>query len=177
MLKTKTTNRKSVALGIYPHPKAIGFALMDSPTTIKESGYCYSSAKNKESYVRHIANMIRLHKPTVIILEHKDSRNQHRLNQMKYIFEEIEKVVHQLDYPLVQYSRKKIRTVFGNANKPEIAEALSEKFTDYKSRLPKKRQFDSAESTKMCEFDALSLVYTHFHHEQQKLSMLGGGTS
>lgn len=166
MLKTKTTNTKSVALAFYPHPRAIGFGVMDSPTHIVESGCRYISAKQNEAYISHIEDTIRLYNPAVIILEEEHSRNQHRLNHMKFIFEKIEQVVHQLGYPILYYSRKEISNVFGGLNKPEIAEALTDTFSDYKSRLPKKRKSDEAESPRMSEFDALSLVYTHFHHEQ-----------
>ena len=170
MEKTKTTTTKSVALAFYPHPRAIGFGVMDSPTRIVESGCTYVSSKNIGTYLIHIANTIHLTNPAVVILEDHDSRKQHRLKSMQQVFLHIEDMVRQLGYPLCHYSRKEITTVFGGLNKPEIAEAIAEKFDDYTHRLPKKRKFDEAESPRMSEFDALSLVYTHFHHEQKLLS-------
>lgn len=161
-IKTTPPNEDAV-LGIYPHPKAVGFAVMNSPTSIEASGRRFINAKYETlAYLKFITALIKLYKPKYVILEDEESRNKHRLTQMKDMFRQIEITIVQMNHSLIHYSRADIRRRFDDRNKPEIAEKISRIFPSYIDRLPKERvSTDGAESPTMSEFDALSLCLTH----------------
>ena len=161
-MQTKTTNTKSAVLAFYQHYKALGFAVMDSPTHILESGYRYIRSKDAEQYVSLIEAIILRFHPAVVILEDPHSRNKHRWGRMKEIFAICEAHIHDMKYPLVHYDRQIINRTFGKGTKPDIADAIAEAFPEYLSRVPKRRRFDESESPKMTEFDAISLCTTHY---------------
>lgn len=167
MSKTKTTDTKSAALALYPTPKAIGFAVMDTPEYICKSGYCYCLVTERRRYLRNIISFVLLHKPRVVILEEKMSRDQHRLPVMQSIFDDLETLIVKNNIKIKHYSRAAISSVFEGQNKPEIAESIAIRFPGYIQKLPRKRMDDETESPKMSEFDALSLALTHFHHTQE----------
>ncbi len=153
----------STILAFYPHPKAIGFALMDSPTSIRMSGYRYISAKDIEPYLKLIESLVKFHKPALVILEEEKSRNRRRLKPMQSMFNDIEKRILKLNFPIVHYSRDDISKHFGGRKKPEIAQEISRLFSEFADRPPKERKsIDGSESPAMTEFDAVSLCMTHY---------------
>jgi hypothetical protein len=158
------SHKRNAILAIYPHPKAIGYAIMNSPASIQESGCRYITAKDRTpDYLRFIESLIRLNRPITVIIESEQSRNKHRLEYMQYIFRQVEIMEDRLNHSLTHHSRKEIRKCFGEKNKPEIAQAVARKFEDLQHKLPKQRvSTDGAESPSMSEFDALSLCITHF---------------
>ncbi len=163
MRQTKITNTKSVILAIYPHMKTIGYAVMDSPTSVKKSGYRYISAHDKQPYLGYVAALIKLYDPNLIILEDEKSRKQFRAKYMQQLFWDIEEVITQLSITKIHYSRVDIRNQFGPMDKMEIARQIAEIFPRYINRIPKPRvSTDGPESPKMSEFDALSLCITHY---------------
>ena len=163
MSQTKIANKTSTILAFYPQPKALGFALMDSPNSIRLSGYRYISAKNISSYLKLIESLIKFHKPAFIILEEKKSRNRYRLKPMQSVFNELEKRISNINYPIIHYSRDDISNHFGGITKPEIAQAIAKVFPVYGDRLPRQRSsIDGAESPAICEFDSISLCMTHY---------------
>ena len=171
MRQVKIANpKRNAILAIYPHPKAIGFAIMDSPNSVQKSSCRYITAKARTSeYLKFISSLIKLYTPKYIIIEDEQSRSQHRLEPMQDIFNTIESMITTLDYPILHYSRNDIRKAFGEINKPEIAQKIIEVFPKFKDRLPKQRiSTDGAESPAMSQFDALSLCITYFAHNQFK---------
>ena len=169
MDQTKITNTRSVILAIYPHMKTIGYAVMDSPTSVKKSGYRYVSAYDAKSYLRYIASLVHLYEPDLIILEDEKSRKQFRGAYMQQLFWDIEEVITQLGVTKIHYSRNDIRKRFGKIDKQEIAEYIVTYFTWSDDRIPKPRvSTDGSESPSMSEFDALSLCITHYSHARFK---------
>ena len=163
MSQTKITNKASAILAFYPRPKVLGFALMDSPTSVLESGYRYLSSKDVTSYVEFVSALVRYYQPALIILESEKSRRQHRGKHMLHTFKKIETMIVQLNHRITHYSRADIRSHFGRIDKHDIARKVAKQFPEYRDRVPKPRaSFDGAESPKLSEFDSLSLGITHF---------------
>ena len=170
MRNIKTAKQKPAILVFYPHYKAIGFAVMDSSSSISKSGYRYILAKKEaDRYIHFMVSLIKFYNPTLIILEDEQSRNQHRGSDVLSIFKEVERIIGTMRCPIQHYLRKDIVDHFGGDTKEQIAQHISEIFTDYRTRLPKKRAtFDGAESPALCEFDAISFGLTHFSQLETK---------
>ncbi|MCR9171517.1 MAG: hypothetical protein NXI10_03430 [bacterium] len=163
MGKTKTANQRSTVLAIYPHYRALGYAAMDTPTHVKSSNYRYLSPKNPDAYLEYVKNLIQRFDPKLVLLEPAFSRNQSRGERMKKLFFQIEELINELGYPIQHYSRKVISGSFFGLNKPGIADVIIKQFPYYASRRPRERSsFDGSETPAWCEFDALSMVITHF---------------
>lgn len=163
MEKTKTANQKSTVLALYPHHKALGYAVMDIPTDVRSSNYRYLTPKNPMHYIDYVSNLIERYQPDLILLESEKSRKSNRGTRMQEMFYRIEDVITKLNYPLKHYSRKVITDTFFGLNKPEIADMIIQQFPSYAEKRPQTRaKHDGSESPAWSEFDALSLVITHF---------------
>ena len=127
----------SAVVAIYPHAKAIGYALMDSPTSVCISNYRYISVGNNAACMKYIASIIFLYKPACIVLESNKSRKQHRGTNVQEFFLELEQQLQKMNIPVYHYSREDIRTCFGASCKEEINHAITQQFPEYEDRKPK----------------------------------------
>lgn len=165
MEQTKTANHGSTVLALYPHHKALGYAVMDTPTHVRSSNYRYLTPKNQDLYIDYVKNLIERYQPDLILLESVKSRKSNRGKRMQDMFYRIEEVITEKEFPLKHYSRKIITDTFFGLNKPEIADMIIQQFPSYAEKRPQTRaKHDGSESPAWSEFDALSLVITHFAH-------------
>ena len=166
MAQTKTANTKSTVLALYPNARAIGYAVMDTPVRVKSSNYRYLSPKDPEAYLEYIAYIIRRFDPQVILIESEVTRNQSRGKRMQKLFYKIEGLIEEMGYPIQHYSRKNIADTFNGLNKPDIADVIIQQFPTYAHKRPPERMStDGGESPAWSEFDALSMVMTHFFYQ------------
>lgn len=163
MEQTKTANQRSTVLAIYPNHKALGYAVMDMPTHVRSSNYRYITPKNRKLYIEYVANLIERYQPELILMESLKSRKQNRGKRMQDLFYRIEDVIAEVGCPIQYYSRKIIRDTFLGLDKSEIADIIIQRFPSYAERRPQTRaKPDGSESPAWSEFDALSMILTHF---------------
>ncbi|GAB5417019.1 MAG: hypothetical protein Crog4KO_18860 [Crocinitomicaceae bacterium] len=163
MAQTKTANKKSTVLALYLNARAVGYAAMDIPAEIKSSNYRYLTPNDPEAYLEYIAYMIRRFDPKVVLIEPESSRNQSRGKRMRDLFYKIETLIDELEYPIQYYSRRMISDTFNGLNKMEIVDEIIQQFPSYAyKRPPNRANYDGGESPAWSEFDAISMVMTHF---------------
>lgn len=167
MNKTKTTSKEPVVLAIYPHKRALGYAVMNSPTSMITCKHRYVNLRNATSGTSFIATLVDLYEPDLIVLESKASREQYRGERLLKFFSNLEKHIVTLARPIHHVSRKEIRMTLSVSDKNEMNDALIERFPRLAEHKPRQRAVcDSGEPESQCAFDALSLALTFYlmHH-------------
>lgn len=158
MSKTKTTDQWPVVLAIYPHKRAIGYAVMNSPTSVIMCKCRYMNLRNATSANSFISTLIDLYAPDLIVLESEESRKQYRGDRLLEFFSKLEKHIATLDIPIHYVSRKDIRITLSVTDKNEMNDTLVERFPRLADNKPRQRIWDSGEPESQCAFDALSLA-------------------
>lgn len=162
-VKTKTTEN-TVVLALYPHRKGIAYACMESPTSMIESRRFYLPALRSE-YLNKSRQVLQHFCPDVVILEDYECRLSRKQKRIQRMIDDIERQAKELDLHVSRYGREQIQDVFrqfGAVSKNDIAQTIAKWLPEYKSIVPKPREFQQPESSKQPEFDAISLAYAHY---------------
>lgn len=106
--------------------------------------------------------------PDLVILENDDSRLCTKSERVIQLLGNIEQEAKTLNLTTYKYSREDIRNAFspfGVVSRHQIASKIVEWFPEYEERLPALPKIFESLSTKIDEFDAISLAYTHYYFQ------------
>lgn len=161
----KAHDRQLRALSIDPHPRGFGYAVFEGPARLVDWG-TRDIRKDKEQVTLHkIEELVRLYRPTVIVVEDCGHRKSRRNPRVRRLTERILVAagafgVEGRSLPLAVVYRAFAGTSAGT--KYGIATALVRAFPELMVRLPPKRKPWQSEDSRMSIFDAVALGLAYF---------------
>jgi len=165
-LKTKPPRENVAVLALYPNARGIGYAVMDTPARIVDSGmkgYCPWSSKKIKKQIRAYLSYF---KPKMILLEDTRSKKNRKYTKMCNLIESIAIDAESQGLEVYGYTREQIADVFREfhgESKHRINTAIAEAFHSYQEKIPKERSNGDPEGFFQGEFDAISLAVTHYY--------------
>lgn len=156
----------NVILSFYPNGRGVGYAAIDMPQKLLDSGFITRVSKNPDKTLGKITQFIDIVRPKVVILREAEISTAIYDTHAVRLLKKIMKIVEQRQIPLHRYSRQQIRDtfdVFGTKSKYEIAQKIAEWFPVLKVHTPRIRKPWKHEDYCMAVFDAVALAVTHQH--------------
>lgn len=157
------TDKPHVVLSLYPNAYGIGYACLNWPQEIIDSGLASTRPLCNGKLFERFIKFIQFYKPEVVVLRDADSFAQSAKRSHRLIGKMVEHA-EQMKLPVFRYSRQQVRDVFDNFNvhtKYEIAMFLSQGYPELKNRMPKLRGKWRPEDPNMAIFDAIALMVAH----------------
>lgn len=155
---------KVTILSLYPNARGIGYACVELPQNLKETGIISIRAISNEKILERITKFIDFFNPKVIVLRDYGQGSSRQERRSIELIETLTAYARQVKLSVHLYSREQIKDVFEQfdaSTKYQIALKLISWFPHLQSHAPRIRKPWMAESYHMSEFDALSLAVTH----------------
>ena len=162
-MKSSKPNLKRV-LAIDPTSKGFGFVVLESPTTLVDSGGRAAGPKEKAKALAKILKLIRHYRPELIVLE--NPRGSRRCPRVQSLLDAIRRLATKegLKSRWFPVSRvKKVFRTFRAKTKHEIAHAVAQQIPELAPLLPPYRKAWMSEDYQMSVFDAAALALTYFN--------------
>ncbi len=160
-----------IILSVFPSVRGFGFAVFQGAWTPIDWGFRHVKGdKNKES-LRKVRELIESYEPSVFLVEDCAGEGSNRAPRIEALIKDIAALAAKKDIKAHRYSRARIRECFaefGAVNKHQIAVAISESLPEFPPQLPLPRKIWLPEDYRMCIFDAVSLIFTHFYFHTVK---------
>lgn len=159
--------KEKILLAIYPNTKGFGFACLESPQNLLDSGVFNVRPLRNDRLLKRIKFFIDFHEPEIILLRETSSSYDTK-GRHKRFSDELELFAAERDITVHYYNREQIRQVFevfGATTKIEIARKLCSWFSELVPRMPKPRKSYKEEDYNFGVFNAVSLAVTHQYLE------------
>jgi Holliday junction resolvasome RuvABC endonuclease subunit len=160
-----------LVLGIYPAPRGCGFALLEGPLRPVDWGVkCVDNGKNA-ACLQKVAALVDLYHPDVLVVDDYTGEGSRRGRRTQLLIDSICFLALRKNIPVCGYSPKQVRVYFSHYNawtKHDIAVTIAEWMPMFQTRLPPERKPWASESYRMCMFDAIALVLTHYYYQRRK---------
>lgn len=153
-----------VMLALYPNARGLGYACLESPKNLKDSGVVTVRPICNGTILERIIKFVDFFKPKIIVVKDYDNSYYWKSRRGIDLVESIVKYAEGRKLPVIGSSRKQIRDVFelfGAKSKYDIAHKIVSGFPHLEPRAPRIRESWMAEEYYMGAFDAISLALTH----------------
>jgi len=151
-------------LAIDPTSRGLGFAVLESPTTLIYWAVKSVREKNEASILEKVSSLIHYYKPEVLVIEdHNKSRRCPRIQSLLAGIDELasKEGVKCRRFPIARV--KKVFKAFQAQTKQEIAQEVAQQLPDLAHHLPPPRKPWMTENYQMPVFDAVALALTYFY--------------
>lgn len=168
VLKTKPQSTNSTVLALYPNARGIGYAVMDAPAYIVESGMKSIRPWSSQKIKKQINAYLAYFKPEIILLQNTDSRLNRKYTKMCNVIRGIGEDAESQGFKVFRYTREQILGFFEEFNassKHRMNIVIAQSFPSYQEKIPKERIHGDPEGFFQGEFDAISLALTHYYQQ------------
>ena len=158
----------SVVLAIFPNTRGIGFACIERPNTLLDSGMATVSPIVNGPMLKRAEKMMDFYRPTVVVVRDPGPESI-RGKRITQLVEDIAKAAYGRKLSVRRYSRQQVKDVFetfGASTKHEIAQAIVRWLPELEKRAPETRKPWMPEDYHMGVFDAAALAYTYGYLEE-----------
>lgn len=158
-------NNKTIILSLYPNARGLGYACLEKPQKVKESGVITIRPICNRKVLERVSKFVDFFRPHVVIVKDYEATSW-KQKRSAALAESIASFAKENNIPVYRYSRQQIREVFeqfGATSKYTIAQKIISWFPHFQRHAPKIRKPWMAEDYHMGEFDAVSLTLTHLY--------------
>lgn len=156
-----------VVLALYPNSRGLGFACVELPKKLMDSGIFNSQPLNNRKILRQVERYLDYYKPHLVVVRDADVLSI-KGRRIKRLLKEIESLAVQRNLMVHRYSRQQVQYAFqqfGAQTKYEISKQIVEWFPELTKRAPRLRKPWLPEDYSMGIFDCLALIAAHGYHE------------
>jgi hypothetical protein len=153
-------NNTHIVLGLYANSRGLGYACIQVPNKVMESGVLNVTPLSNEKIAIRVQRFIEFFKPNVLVI--RDGEKS--VPRIQELSDAITKIAAAHNIPVHHYSREQVKDVFeifGAKTKFERAHKIIETLPELASRAPKIRKAYMDEDYNMGVFDAVALVFVH----------------
>lgn len=162
---TTFSPRERRALSIHLKPRAFGFVVLESPTTLIDWGVRATRRDKANQALTKIAELLHQYSPDILVLEDWESNHSRRCRRIEKLLNRIAKLAAQKGVRVKPVSIEKVHkgfASFGARTKYEIAHVVAILLPELAARLPRYREPWMSEDSRMAIFDAAALFLTYF---------------
>ena len=152
-------------LSIDPHPRGFGYAVFEGPARLVDWGTRDVRTDKERVALHKIEKLVRLYRPTVIVVEdcaHRKSRRNPRIRRLTESILAAARAFGLAGHALPLAAVYRAFAGTGAGTKYGIATALVRAFPELMVRLPPKGKPWQTEDSRMSIFDAVALGLTYF---------------
>jgi Holliday junction resolvasome RuvABC endonuclease subunit len=157
------SEQSNVVLAIYPNARVIGYACVEWPEKILDSGLAAVWPIYHGKLLKRVIRFIDFYKPALIVIRTSDNSSRSTTRAQK-LSDEVSEYANGINLPVYRYTREQVKDVFeqfGAGNKHDMAKRITEWRSELKWFMPKLRETGWDEENNMAIFDAFSLIVTH----------------
>lgn len=171
-MKDKQTD-ESLILSVFPSVRGFGFALFHGAWIPIDWGFRHVQGDKNKLCLGKVEKLIDEYAPETLLLEDHAGEGSHRSPRIETLIDDIAALATGKGIGVERYARDQIRECFAEfdaATKYDIAKAISQALPEFPPQLPPERKIWLPEDYRMCIFDAVSLIFTHFYFQAIKPS-------
>lgn len=159
-------------MSVAPATGGFGYAVFEHPYGPVDWGVRHIPNRSHEEAMRKVRALVQWYQPTTVLVENFVGEGSRRAPRIQALIRSVALLVKDEEIELKAYSRGLVRQAFlesrGVRTKHAIADAISKEFREFTPYLPPQRKIWMSEDRRMQMFDAIALVLTHRHYEQQR---------
>lgn len=161
--------KEPVVLAVYFNTRGFGYVVFEGLIDPIEWGIKTPKQRNKKEIMKHVALLLHLFDPDVVVLQNCDGSFMHCSERTRVQIKKTAALARDQEKHVVHYTRLDIRNCFSMysaCTKVEIAHTIAQRIPAFQRYVPPPRKSWMKEDYHMGIFDAAALTFTHFLKDQ-----------
>lgn len=161
--------RAPTVLGVSANTYGMGYAALDGPRDILETGVTRAAFFGYRSCVNRLRALASFYQPDLIAIESNRGKGLVKGKVAGRVFRAITEEAKRLKIPIIVYTRDDVIAVFEQFQAPtryQIAKRITEWLPELTPKLPRRRNFWDTKDINLSIFDAVAVALVHYHNTQ-----------
>lgn len=163
----KSQGRAPTVLGISPNSLGMGYAALDGPTEILETGITRARLFGSLTCIRRLRALLTFYQPDLIAVESSRGKGLVKGSVAARILRAVTEEAKRHSIPIIVYSRDDVRAVFSQYQahtRYQIGKRITEWLPELTPKLPRRREWWDKRDEELAIFDAVAIALTHYHN-------------
>lgn len=163
----KPQGRAPTVLGISPNTRGMGYAALDGPTEILETGVSRARLFGTLTCMRRLRALFSFYQPDLIAIESNRGKGLVKGSVAASILRAVTEEAKRYSIPIIVYSRDDVRAVFSQYQahtRYQIGKRITEWLPELTPKLPRRSVWWEKKDENLAVFDAIAIALTHYHN-------------